>query len=58
MVIRKCDKCGKEINNEIYTIYVSRDWTFWVPNIMGYNHEIECCRNCMKEIKKVIEEIK
>lgn len=70
MIKRICDRCGKEIKGNYWTIsiYEKEDSTNRVSvagatnNIQQnmrkmFNKENEYCKECIEEIKKVIEKV-
>ena len=58
MLIRKCDRCGKEIkDSEKYWIINIREIeniTMQIAPRESHKAEHEYCKNCIEEIRKVI----
>lgn len=57
MIIRKCDNCGKEMDDTYMYLITSTMCSLKDGQIVGRTpaHELEVCQNCMADIIKALQ---
>ena len=58
MVIRKCDRCGKQIENteNYFTITIREGKS--TTRTLCKNTQKEYCKDCIEEIRKVVNNVR